>query len=846
MSMTLFRNALLASTLLSATGFMVSAPANAQSSGGPASGTTNAPPALGVTNGLPGPDAATGERPASGRIEDIIVTARRSNEKLQTTPVAVTALSNTLLVQKQIVSVTDLARGTPSLSIGTGGTGPASIVYLAIRGQAQNSPNSFSDASVGIYIDGVYVGRPLVGNLGFLDMASAEILRGPQGTLFGRNTTGGALNLTTAQPTDKFEGYVKVGAGNYNQRVAEAVVNIPLSSDLSARFAGRYDKHGGYFPNPYFGHAQGDVAGEYYGRGTVKWAPSSLPVTLTVSGDYTHYRDHGNATAISAVNPNSTLQTFSGLSGLEQAGILVPGGPIPDVTNFNLHGSSGSLQQYVNSAFAPNGANLISNNWRSTYGAPATGNPEIDNLHNANSAGSATANLVVDLGGVTIHSITGYRLSDTSDSLDLTGTPTSGGAFISEYKQHQFSEELQLSGKTGGLQYVIGANYFREAGSERSDSAIFYNTPFGTYARNLGDFVSSSKGIFAQANYNFTDRLRVTGGIRYTWDTRSINRHAIKDWRAADPVCNVGPNINKAASVAPCINPESAKFSYPAWTAGIDYKLTDQVFVYAKTSGASMSGGFNSRPVPPPYSSSFKPENVKDVEGGFKGEFLDRRVRTNVAIFYAEQNKVQRIINTTFVDSNGATQLTQFVSNAGKVHTYGLEFEGTVVPWDGMTIDGNFAYLHARYAKGSRIENQLIGGVVVPVDRSREPITQAPKWTANLGATQKFETSMGSLSLHADYAYIASRYFDFFTTGDPAQQPAVAIANEASKIKAYGLFNARASFTLPDGIEFAVWGKNLGNKAWFTNVFNSYTGIGATEQFQGAPRTFGGTISYRW
>ncbi|MDB5738031.1 MAG: hypothetical protein JWO65_1699, partial [Sphingomonas bacterium] len=306
------------------------------------------------------------------------------------------------------------------------------------------------------------------------------------------------------------------------------------------------------------------------------------------------------------------------------------------------------------------------------------------------------------------------------------------------------------------------------------------------------------------------------------------------------------PTINRPASAAPCHDPDTAKYSYPAWTAGIDYKLTDQVFVYAKTSGASMSGGFNSRPVPPPYSSSFKPENVKDIEGGFKGEFLDRRVRTNVAIFYAEQDKVQRIINTTFVDANGATQLTQFVSNAGKVHTYGLEFEGTVVPWDGMTIDGNFAYLHARYAKGSRIENQLVAGVIIPVDRSGEPITQAPKWTANIGATQKFETSMGDLSLHGDYAYIASRYFDYFTTGDPTQQSAVAVANEASKIKAYGLFNARASFTLHDGVELAVWAKNLGNKAWFTNVFNSYTGIGTTEQFQGAPRTFGGTISYRW
>jgi iron complex outermembrane receptor protein len=811
-------------------------------SGAPASGTMLEPP----TSVAPADTQQSGSKASSG-LQDIIVTARRTNEKLQTTPVAVTALNNQALLTKQITEVTDLARATPALSIGTGGTGPASIVYLAIRGQAQNSPDSFTDAAIGIYIDGVYVGRPMVGNLGFLDMASAEVLRGPQGTLFGRNTTGGALNLTTQSPTDKFEGYVKAGYGNYDARVVEGVINIPISSDISARFAGRYDAHNGYYPDPY-GHAKGDVAGEYYGRGSIKWAPSSLPVTLTVSGDYTHYRDHGNGVAVAAVNPNSTLSQFSALSAAEQAGLVTPGGVIPDVTNFNQRNTGGSLQQYVNTAFAPKGTTL-SSDWRTTYYAPATGDSEMDKPFDTNSAGSFAANLVADLGVVTVKSITGYRLSDTGDSSDLTGTPTGGGAFVSEYKQHQFSEEVQVSGKTGGLQYVIGANYFREVGNQRQDSAIFYNTPYASHEHDFADFVSISKGIFAQANYNVTDRLRVTGGIRYTWDKREIDRHTTNDYRlpAADQLCEVGPNIGLAAGVAPCNDRESATFSYPAWTAGIDYKIDPNIFVYVKTSGASMSGGFNSRPVPFPYHSAFKPENVHDVETGFKGEFLDKHVRTNVAVFYAWQSKVQRIINTAVVNPDGTTRVTQFTSNAGDVNTYGLEFEGTVIPWRGMTIDTSFAYLHARYVKGSRVENQLVDGVVTSVDRSGEPITQAPKWTASIGGTQKFDTEYGVLSLHGDYAYISSRYFDFFTTGDPAQKAEVAIANEASKIRAYGLFNGQISFDLKGtGLEFALWGKNLGNRAWFTNVFNSYTGIGSTVQYQGAPRTFGGTVAYHW
>ena len=269
------------------------------------------------------------------------------------------------------------------------------------------------------------------------------------------------------------------------------------------------------------------------------------------------------------------------------------------------------------------------------------------------------------------------------------------------------------------------------------------------------------------------------------------------------------------------------------------------MFIYAKTSGASNSGGFNSRPVPAPYSSSFKPEQVKDIEVGFKGEFLDRHVRTNLAFFHAWQSDVQRIINTTFVDATGATRLTQFNTNAGKAKTYGFEFEGTVIPMEGLEISGSAAYLHARYVAGSRFETQLVGTTSVQVDRSGEPITQAPKWTANLSVTQTLQVGPGELRLHGDYAYIADRYFDYFTTGNPANAAAVAVANDASRVRAYGLINLQATYTFKDpAIELSLWGKNVANKANFTNVFNSYTGLGATVQFQGAPRTWGATMKY--
>ncbi|MEY2943223.1 MAG: hypothetical protein RLY97_1237 [Pseudomonadota bacterium] len=842
------RNALLATTVLSL-GLLASAPAFAQAAPAKAAAADN------------------------GGIAEITVTARKSSENLQSVPVAVTALNNATLASRQVLEVTDLARTAPSLTISTGGTGPSSIVYLAIRGQAQNSPNSLSDSSVGIYVDDVYVARPIVGNLGFLDAASAEVLRGPQGTLFGRNTTGGALNLRSNQPKNILEGSFKGGLGNYGQQMIEGIFNAPLSDELAVRFAGRYSKHDGYFRNSVAGYPQGSVNGEYIARATLKWAPKELPIKLTITGEYVNYKDNGNATAVAALNP----------------AVL----------------ASPAYGAYINSEFAENvtAAQLpaftaANSKWTDTFSKPNSGDPEIDRLHNTNRVKSTSATFEWDMGGVKLKSITAYRTSSTQDSLDLQGVPSTAVAasppiaffqacvagvpallaacqgafgpnpgptilaavspytagltdarssFVSTYNQSQFSQELQLSGKVGKLDWQAGLYYFKETGDEQSRSWIFGGL---SRARTLSNFASSSFGVFTQLNYHVTDAMRVTGGLRYTWDKRSIDRHSTNDWSLADPLekCTVGANSGLTAAAAPCTDPRSASFKYPAWTFGIDYRVSPQVFLYAKTSGASMSGGFNSRTVFAPYTQQFQPETVRDIEVGLKGDFFDRHLRTNLSVFTAWQGNVQRIVNALV-----GTTLTQFVANTGKVRASGGEFEATLLPWQGMELTGSAAYLDAKYVAGSRIENQGTTAAPILIDRSGEPVTQAPKWTLNLGATQKVPTSIGDLSFHVDYAWTASRAMDAATAksiaqgGTQAAIDATAIANRASIIRAYGLINGRVTFNLKDlGVEVSVWGRNLANKAWFTNVFNSYTGLGATVQFQGAPRTFGATIGYKF
>ncbi|NBU83548.1 MAG: TonB-dependent receptor [Sphingomonadaceae bacterium] len=818
--------------------------------------------------------AQAAEEDSQTGIADIVVTARKASENLQSVPVAVTALDTEALASRQVFEVTDLARTAPSLTISTGGTGPASIVYLAIRGQAQNSPNSLSDSSVGIYIDGVYVARPIVGNLGFLDLASAEVLRGPQGTLFGRNTTGGALNLTTNQPKlGASEGSIKLGLGNYSQRVIEGVVNVPLGEEAAARFAGRYHERDGYFPNAIAGYPQGSVDTDYVMRGTLRYEPSAVPLKFTITGEYVKYKDDGNATAVAAINP--------AVLSLPSYGAFI----------------NSEFSRFVTAAQLPS-FTAANSDWKDTFSKPRSGDSEIDTLANKNKVKSTSATIEWDAGGVDIKSITAYRTSLTSDSLDLQGVPSTAVAssppiaffqacvagvpsllaacqgafgpnpgptilaavspyiptltnassgFVSTYKNKQFSQELQLSGTTGKLDYQTGLYYFKESGTEQSRAFVFGGI---ASARTLSGYSSQSLGAFAQLNYHATDALRLTAGLRYTWDKRFIDRRSTNDWRLPDDLekCTVGANTGKTAAQAPCTAPSNAKFDYPAWTFGADYRVSDQLFLYVKTSGASMSGGFNSRFVPAPFTQQFQPEKVRDAELGFKADLLDRRLRTNMAFFYAKQSNTQRIVNALV-----GTTLTQFVTNTGKVNAKGFEFEATALPTKGLELTGSLAYLDAKYVKGSRTENQGTSAAPIFVDRSGEPVTQAPEWTANIGATQTFELDFGDLSFHADYAYVSSRAMDAATVkslaqgGTQASIDATAIGNAASIIKGYGLLNGRIALNLKDpNLEIAFWGRNLTDKPWFTNVFNNYTGLGATVQFQGAPRTFGATATFKY
>jgi iron complex outermembrane receptor protein len=741
------------------------------------------------------------------QVHDIVVTARRESESLQRTPVAVTALGEATLAAVQISTISDLQRAAPSLSTLAGGPGGTATVYLAIRGQVNVEAGSTTDAAVATYVDGVNYARPTSGNFGFLDVAQVEVLRGPQGTLFGRNTTGGALNITTVQPSGNLGGYIRAGVGNYGAKKIEGAVTLPIDGDqLAMRVAGRFENRTkGYFDNRSTGGDLVDLKYAYAARATLRWAPDALPLTLSIAADISQFKDNGIAVSVVGLNPGFVLD---------------PTGPTTLGDMFAAFGYNPSDYVYRQGV-----------NFDQTYGDANSGSPFVDRSRDTGKQAGVSATLEVDIGGASkLRSISAWRQNDSSNAQDMDGMPIQLIAFGSEYHQTQFSQELQLSTRVGSLDLVGGLYYFQEQGTERVDLQVLgiFGLPIG---RDLGDFKARSKAAFTQANYQITDRLRVTGGFRYTWDTRILDRHNL---------AVVGPPaICGVASVSPttCSEPHRANFGYSAWTLGADYRFADTLFGYVKASSASKAGGFNQRGTPPRI--SFDPERLTDFEMGLKLDLFDRHLRTNLAIFQSDGERVQRIANAII-----AGRTVQYTANTGDTRIKGAEFEVTALPWHGMTFNFAGSYLDGKYKRGTFLEDRGPAGIV---DRSGEVLPQMPKWTFNVGATQSFDLQPGTLSLHADYSFTDEKLISADTPSPgstPTEVALIEASNRLNTLKSFGTLNLRASFQTRSGMELALWARNVTNEEAFSYAYPGYLLLGVVPQYQMPPRTYGVDLSF--
>lgn len=748
---------------------------------------------------------------ATGQIEEIVVTARRAEESLQSTPVAVTALSSAGLARAQVTDVASVQRAAPNLTITSGTPAASGFAIISMRGQSNLNAGNASDPAVGIYVDGAYIARPAGALFDLVDMRQVEVLRGPQGTLFGRNTIGGALNMTTNPPNGTLSLFAQATIGNYDNKEFTGIANVPLDGDqLAMRVAYKYRAHDGYGRDGATGQPLNDKRNDNYVRFQTRFAPEGKNWDATFSFDWNKSHDNGQLSALTGINP--LVVGSAAASALEGA---------------YLHSKA---------------------DWYVGYNTSDVATSPNYQPGNAVKGWGTALRLNAELGGIRFKSITAFRKLDSSGYVDLDGTPAPFLEPYNRYRSNGLSQEFQLSGDAGDFSWIGGVFLFQERNTEQSDARIFG----GPWFRNYANILNRSYAGYAQGYYQITDRLRAAAGIRYTLDTRKVVIHNLSQIYPT-PVCSL--TIADRDDGVSCDQTQKENFDYPAYTVGLDFQATDNVFVYAKTSAAYMAGGFNLRQGALP---AFKPEGTRDVELGVKADWFDHHLRTNIAVFHSWQKDVQRNISTLV---GGVS--TQYIRNAGKAQVTGLEFEGTLIPWHGMEITGNFGYTHAKYNSGSFLDVQTIAGIPgcnggqaigtynCTVDRSDERLPQVPKITYGFGATQTMPVGIGDLSLHADYSFIGNQTFapNTASLAQPAAvQAAFARANELSRIPGYGLLSAKGTLNIGDDrISISVWGRNLTGRKYYTRSFaDLYTSLGVALSFIGEPRTYGLTASYKF
>lgn len=648
---------------------------------------------------MPTSDPVAGQ--ASTLPDQIIVTARRRAESLQDVPIAISAFNAEALANLQADTLSGIQYATPNLYLDQGDAGNA-VIY--IRGVGQNDSLAFADPGVGVYVDDVFIARSQAAFLEVFDVERIEVLRGPQGTLYGRNTIGGAVKFVSTRPTSEPSGYIEAGVGNFGFFTAKGRISGPIAGDvLKGKIAFAYTTREGFAENSVTGDDDGDVQ-TLAGRASLLFQPSDRTEFL-LSADMRIDRPDTSRSPVR----ETPITGFDGT-----ANVIFPTSTDPYQVDVN--------------------ANSL--NDQTGYGVSLTSRFE------------ATDRL-------TVESITAYRAFDFDLNLDTDGSPLPILDILVLQEQEQFSQEFRATYEDpDGLSLTAGLYYFHDDDTTFSGvdngSATFFGLPvsvFGFASSSLAETrqKTDSYAAFADLTYALTPRLNVSAGARYTWEDRSSARLFENFFDPTISVIQNTPDFLTGVGVAG--TQISGKASFEAFTprASISYDMTDDALIYLSASRGFKSGGFDGRANTDFGFRSFHPEYVWSYEGGAKTSWLDGRLVLNAAVFYNDYTDVQ-------VTSFGSDPVTGvFVSlftNAASSRAYGAELELSAQPTDELTLTGSLGLLNARY----REFDILVGGVATDVS-DRRPVN-APDFNASLGATwQRPVSNSLALTLHMDGSY---------------------------------------------------------------------------------------------
>lgn len=760
---------------------------------------------------------------------DIVVTARRREESLQDVPVAVVAFGPAQIEERQLRTEADLQRTVPGLTIRE--TEGSNQIAFSIRGQ---TIDAFTGSALAVvpYINEVQANGNAASN--FYDLESVQVLKGPQGTLFGRNATGGAVLFSTAKPTNDFEGQLSASYGNYDYWELKGALNVPIVADqVLLRVAGDIIERDGYQRNIFNG---GNNLNPRLGKTDRKSGRASLTVkpteALTNTTVFEYTRTRGNSTSVVpwSVNLPGSTDAVTGLPLASSAAFLYS--PALDLA-FGAGAWDAYLAAHPGANPAGYAAVVVRQRQLGAYVVDVTDQHGKMFFRGRNHylTNTTTFDLSDDL---VIKNIFGWTKSKSHYNISEQGAPyfvqctcnVATNDFGNLEKTRAISDEIQLQGKAfdGSIDYIIGAYYYKAKSLTHWPQTYFDVTPLISPSTTTASFNThnESKALFAQVNYDLSkmgiEGLSITGGFRYTWEKVTLDQ--LPDGNSF----NVFPT-----------NSLSVKFDKPSWTVGMDYKPNDDLLLYIVHRGSWRSGGINGVAPLLPFDASgagalFKPETAKDVELGLKwgGRVMDRPARFNIAVYKQWIKNIQRA-EFPIVDRDGpggADPVSIAVTvNVPEAQVKGFEIDTSFRPTDWLEIGGNLAHTDAKYTDNQAI---VFGSLFV-----FNPYADTPKWagTAYAQITLPLDPSFGEVRVRGD---IYAQTGQYFSNNDSSITP-------GTRLSGYSLINARVDWTEIMGSNFSVGAfvRNLTNKDYFVGGLSQCASLGENAAAPGRPRMYG-------
>jgi iron complex outermembrane recepter protein len=819
---------------------------------------------------------------ALAQTDEIVVTAQFREQNLQDAPLAITAVSGDMLERRSQTELSEIAAQAPNVTLAGQNQEYGSAMIAYIRGIGQNDPNFAVEPGVGIYIDDVYLPTLTGSLLDLMDVDRVEILRGPQGTLAGRNSIGGAIKMYSIKPQGDNSGSIQVTYGAYDRLDVRGVYDVPLTEDLAMRVSAVSKNEDGYIKMVDYAlthpgtnvptQAQGDdpvtgtLGGHSIAAGKVafRWTPSDrLEVNLT--GDYTRERNEAGVATLLYANAEGYMNgdpSRPWLTGTD-------GQPIPYNCMFVPHGvNSCDTQTQFDGRYITYATfdDLYPGDPQQPY-KPYSLNPHRD-MDNYGTALSINYELSETL---SIYSITSYRKYETEWSYDVDGSPLAPNILYQSQSNEQISQELRLNGTLadGFADFTLGGFYF--------DTDGFYTGRIDIPYAGL-DFIhgpdptpSNNKAIFANVTFNFSEDFHLTGGVRQSWDKKEyeyLRRNP--DLTPIEGPCNffiVGPGPgtfgpvdtgNQPNCLLFGINGTTATFKNDRldWRVAADYRISDALMIYGQVATGYRAGGFNARPYFPSQATAHVPETIRSYEVGVKSDLFDNMLRVNLAGFYFPYNNIV-LLSTYCADLADAGQATPCLrpDNVGSAKVKGFEAEAFFYPTQNFSIDASLSYLDFQYKE---IDEEAGTGVTLG-----DVTPYTPEWKYSFGVQYDVNNVFGGdVSFRFDGSYQSEIFTEAgnvrerlvpsdVVEGSPGYEdiglnggggPIDTLVAD-NLIDGYFLGNARVMWNSADndwGIAFEV--KNVFDKYYFTTKVNDVSAVGHVYGSPGQPRTWAITL----